>query len=129
MVVKWHSANERRQIEQRAFRGVRKGTLMIQREAVRLIIEEPKTGRTYGSHQASAPGESPASDTGRLVQSINSTFDPAAIMGTVSASALHAAFLEFGTNTMGARPFMRPALENKRAEVIAVIKKEVETGT
>jgi hypothetical protein len=38
------------------------------------IMTGPKTGRVYGSHQASAPGESPANETGDLAESI--TFHP-----------------------------------------------------
>ena len=38
--------------------------------AVAGIEGGPKTGRTYGIHTASAPGQYPASDTGRLAGSV-----------------------------------------------------------
>lgn len=96
------------------------------------IVEElskPGTGKTYRStqrwvkkqnalvtrrrakaHTASAPGEAPAVDTGRLRQSIVANkLDPGHWqVGTNVEYALH---LEYGTRKMSARPFMRPAFE------------------
>jgi hypothetical protein len=50
-----------------------KTALDVQRFAIELM-QMPKSGRTYKrgskSHQASAPGEAPAIDTGNLVNSI-----------------------------------------------------------
>ena len=40
------------------------GTRFVTR--LRLSMSQPKTGRRYGSHVASAPGESPAIQTGQL---------------------------------------------------------------
>lgn len=36
---------------------------------------KPKTGRRYGSHVASAPGEAPAVDTGRYIKDIEMTVE------------------------------------------------------
>lgn len=69
-------------------------------------------------HQASAPGEPPASDTGRLVNSINSYLNGSELYSFVIAglgSVKYALMLEFGTRKMAARPFMQPALEASRA--------------
>lgn len=65
------------------------------------------------AHQASAPGEPPAIDTGNLV---NSVFSEKSGPGqaVVGASAEYAEYLEFGTSKMAARPFLRPALEKVR---------------
>jgi HK97 gp10 family phage protein len=72
-------------------------------------------------HTASAPGEAPATDTGRLVNSINST--PAiqdgnelvATITTAKGGVKYAGWLEFGTSKIAARPFMFPALEKSKA--------------
>jgi hypothetical protein len=75
----------------------------------------PKSGATYkrGSrtHTASAPGESPASDTGLLYGSIqvNIKSDTEA---EVVVPPEYAEALEFGTDRMAARPFVRPAIDS-----------------
>lgn len=70
-------------------------------------------------HFASAPGDPPARDTGRLMESVKVVSldetnllalvgpDPAAFQG----QAYYPAYLEFGTRAVAPRPFMRPALE------------------
>lgn len=112
-----------------AARGVLRGTELVRNEMISLIVNTPKSGRTYRrrgvEHQASAPGEPPASDTGRLVQSIRTTYAEDGLVGTVEASTAYAAPLEYGTQRMDPRPFARPAIANKREEVVAVIEREV----
>ena len=83
--------------------------------AVKLKIQQgPKTGRTYRRggvvHQASAPGEAPASDTGTLLGSIyhERESDLAYVVGT---RIRYAPWLEYGSSRMAARPFFRPSLE------------------
>lgn len=94
----------------------------VEKEAKESILSGDKTGRIYQrrsvTHRASAPGEAPASDTGRLVNSINVYLDKAAKTALVIAgrgSVKYATMLEFGTLKMAARPFMHPALEKSRA--------------
>lgn len=68
------------------------------------------------THRASAAGEAPASDTGNLLKSIysekvrNLTY----VVGSRADYALH---LEYGTMTMGARPFFRPVVEQEKKEI------------
>lgn len=65
------------------------------------------------THRASAPGDPPATDTGRLLNSIR--FDLVnKLTATVGSNVEYAAWLEYGTLTMAARPFMRPAAELSR---------------
>lgn len=94
------------------------GGLKVEEEAKKSIQQGNKTGRTYqrGSitHKASAPGQAPATDTGRLVNSIKTDNDEARGVVTVSAGAGlvdYVSSLEFGTKNMAARPFMKPALK------------------
>lgn len=92
---------------------------------VRETLSRRGTGRVYRrgkrgrTHQASAPGEPPAVDTGRLRNSIamkGPTWEGDAVTGEVGTNVEYAARLEFGgTDSRGvriaARPYMRPALE------------------
>lgn len=93
----------------------------VSAEAKKSILDGQKTGRTYKrrtvTHQASAPGESPASDTGRLANSINSyaVGNGEAISVAGRGTVEYAAMLEFGTSEIAPRPFMITALEKSRA--------------
>lgn len=63
-------------------------------------------------HQASAPGRPPASDTGRL---LNSVYHEIVGIGTdltanIGYTANYGAYLELGTRYMAPRPALRPAL-------------------
>lgn len=93
----------------------------VEREAKESILNGEKTGRIYKRrtvvHRASAPGEAPASDTGRLVNSINAEVVSSGFEATVKAgggAVKYARMLEFGTSKMAARPFMFPALERSK---------------
>jgi HK97 gp10 family phage protein len=81
---------------------------------------EQKSGRMYGKHQASAPGEAPAIDTGALLNSINTELTaatPTKAEGQVATNQVYAPPLEFGTSRMAARPFMRPAADKHQDKV------------
>ena len=90
----------------------------IRTHAIRAIQGGPKTGKAYKksspnrTHRASAPGQAPATDTGRLVSSIAA--DITGLTAEVSANVQYAAPLEFGTVNMDPRPFLQPALESER---------------
>ena len=79
--------------------------IMVENDARLSIMKGPKTGRIYPrpggkTHQASAPGESPANDTGRLVSHINHEIKDSGLSGTVGihnlSSVPYARRLEFG---------------------------------
>jgi HK97 gp10 family phage protein len=119
--------------------------LDIQTDAQLSIQQGPKTGRIYRdqaevnfktkagktvsftahkggkkAHQASAPGEAPASDTGNLANSIDASIMEiriAQLEGKVAVNAEYGPDLEFGTVKMAARPFLGPAAE--RADAVA----------
>lgn len=82
---------------------------------MRFLMRLPKTGRTSPrpggiTHRASAPGEAPAVDTGRLFNSI--FFEMVSpTKGRVTVNAPYAAYLEDGTVHMAVRPFVRPAVD------------------
>lgn len=106
---------------------------------IKVGMAEPKHGMYYERgtrlHQASAPGEMPAMDTGHLANSIQTHID-ANGQGLVYTDAEYAVYLEYGTGQRGAawplagrpmeigytmtalgmapRPFMTPAAERAR---------------
>jgi phage gpG-like protein len=83
----------------------------------KVSMSGPKSGRVYKrrgrEHQASAPGEAPAIDTGALVNSIQveASGDLSAVVGT---NMEYAAILEFGGVRMAPRPWLGPAFESVR---------------
>lgn len=87
---------------------------------------EPKTGRIYTTpegkeHQASAPGESPAIDTG-LLATIQTEADGPNAWATYT-TAEYAAALEYGAPTQGIlpRPFFTPAAERERPRFLRAL--------
>lgn len=120
MTVEWDTENIISDVRKAAVRGVADGLESVRTNAVKKILSGPKTGVIYKrrgvSHQASAPGESPANDTGRLAQSARTELDAGEIKGIVNFSTAYAAALEFGTNDgkILPRPYARPALEEER---------------
>lgn len=84
------------------------------------------------THQASSPGQPPATDTGRLGNSINvvQLLDKGVVevrAGGSRSNVKYAAMLEYGTVHMEPRPFMRPALlRNKKFITQAVSAKIAE---
>jgi hypothetical protein len=86
--------------------------------AVAGIQGGPKTGRVYGNHQASAPGQYPASDTGRLAAGVRMVIPTEATMtGQVGTNVVYGPMLEFGTSKMAARPWLLPSFERAKIGV------------
>lgn len=73
-------------------------------------------------HQASAPGEAPATDTGKLVAGITVVMDGDGLGASVESRAGYSRELEFGTVNLGARPFLTPALEKLRPKISKMIR-------
>lgn len=96
------------------------GAMKIHASAVTSIQQGPKTGIQYGRHQASAPGEPPAADTGRLASGI--TLEIADDEALVISNAAYSAALEFGTRFMEPRPFMMPAYVKHRDSIRKMLK-------
>lgn len=128
-VTDWNDVDVIARVRRGTLQGIVRATELVRNEALRLIMQTAKTGRLYRIrgvvHQASAPGEPPASDTGRLANSISTAYDQEKLVGTVSANTEYASFLEYGTAKMEARPFMRPALAEKTEEVTELINRAI----
>ena len=100
-------------------------------EVRRLILDTPKTGKIYGDHQASAPGEAPASETGELLSGLQviirgNQYSRSAVIVSNSAKS---SMLEFGTRKMAARPFMTPALNNTSERCYLALGGSIRTQT
>lgn len=101
-------------------RVVRATAFDIQADVARRIQTGPKTGRIYRRgkkrvHQASAPGEAPATDLGALASSYRARPVRSGIWRVGSPMA-YAAPLEFGDRRgrLKARPHLRPAFKAAR---------------
>lgn len=89
----------------------------------------PHTGKLYKRggvvHQASAPGESPAPDTGTLMGSIYHEPD-GPLAAVVGSRLIYALYLEHGTTKMRPRPMWVPAAEQMKPIFIDRMSKAVE---
>lgn len=98
---------------------VKRGALRVANRMVKMVQRGSRTGRTYiraggATHQASAPGEPPKSDTGFLASHIRPTTTKVrgnAVESSVIVSDSKAGFLEDGTSNMKARPFVEPSFQ------------------
>ncbi len=105
---------------ERALSIVVKGTAAEVEGGVKERIRQvPKTGRIYQkynprrTHQASALGEAPATDTGELINSIY-TEDLSPLTAMVTSRLALATWLEYGTTRIAARPAWVPTVEEQR---------------
>lgn len=95
--------------------------------AIRRRLSTPGTGRLYRRrrivHRASAPGQPPAVDTGRLRSSYTWKVgeDPQGAYVEVGTSVRYAPWLEFGTRRMRPRPHVRPAINDIRDQIGAIV--------
>lgn len=94
------------------------GANEVRNTAVRNINAHGSSGRTYGTHTASAPFNYPNSDTGYLANNIYVDIDNDNLGASVESRAEYSDYLEFGTSKMQPRPFMQPSLEENRRKII-----------
>lgn len=133
MPMKWNGAEVMQKVRAGAMRGVMRGTERVHDLGTRKIMDPPKTGKKWPGlpNQSSAPGESPATQSGRLQQSGSTRYNEPALTGTAEWTVAHAMPLEVGTEDMAARPFARPALaesvEGIEADVAEEIRKALAT--
>ncbi len=119
-------------------RGLVEAALILERN-IKRKLSQPGTGRIYPRgkkrvHQASAPGEPPAVDMGRLRSSIG--HDETRVLGEVISIRVgtnvdYATPLEYGAPSKGIlpRPFMRPALEESKPEMSSAVTAELQHAT
>lgn len=108
----------------------------VRGEAIKMISREISKGQVYTHHftamlpngaliegdkrskphTASAEGDAPNTDTGRLVSSI-AVENKRRGTSFVGTSVEYGKYLEFGTSKMAARPWLRPAMERNQAKL------------
>ncbi len=129
MAVDWNQAEVTARIRQGALRGVLIGGQLVHDTAVRKILSPPKTGRTYRrrgvTHVASAPGQPPASDTGRLAGSGSVVLHADALTARVNFATIYARALEIGTERMAPRPYARPSLVENRSAIEDAVAEQI----
>lgn len=83
--------------------------------AVKSIQTGSRTGKIYQrktiTHQASAPGEPPKTDTGALVRNVTLEKEKKGYTVGSRKGAPHGFWLEFGTSKVKARPWLQPAFD------------------
>lgn len=91
-------------------------------------LSGPRSGRLYQRgakgtivHQASAPGEAPATDTGNLANSIGAQMIGRS-EGEVTVGAEYAVTLELGGGKIAPRPFLQPAVTAEWPEFLNAMK-------
>jgi HK97 gp10 family phage protein len=101
------------------------GAIAIQREAKRLVNQNAGPTKTAPRRPSSAPGQPPHKRTGTLGRSIDSEtirrFPN--FTGRIGTNINYGRWLELGTRRMKPRPYLRPALDAKRAAVIQAIRR------
>lgn len=136
-----------RQMQKPTRDAIRKGALMIRRTAT-TSIREPGTGALYTHrfytdasgvvrpltgvgrppHRASAPGHPPASDTGTLLGSVEAVPFDGGLAYEIGSRLAYGQFLEFGTSKMAARPWLTPAWDKHKNEIVNVVGREMNSA-
>ena len=104
------------------------GALRIQGDAVRSILSQ-KGSEVVTRYKpkrdvlVSPPGEAPNSDTGRLAKSITVDLNKGRLSARVYTDLEYAKWLEYGTRSMDARPFLGPAYERQKNSILDEIEK------
>lgn len=110
-----------------AMGGVIDGAEQVRDEAIRSMTQDPKSGRKHSGlpNRSSAPGESPARQSGNLINQIALREDVSRLAVVINSGAAYAAALEFGTETMAPRPVMRPSLAKMVPEIEQAVRERV----
>lgn len=139
----------KKEYDRRALRAIKLGALFFVAE-LKKELSKPGTGRARktkgrkgtrragvtgtgrarfrtasGSNRASAPGEPPAVDLGRLRASITHIIEKEFLtfVAQVGTNVEYAPDLEFGTKNMAARPFMLTTLARIRPQLIVIFQR------
>lgn len=120
MSAKSHSDRLKRMAQrtpQAVARALYAGGQLIELDAERSITAGSISG---AGHIPSAPGQPPNADTRFLDSNIETSVGGPGLV-KVTSHAPYSAALEYGTSKMAARPFMRPAAERNRDEVVRLV--------
>lgn len=84
------------------------------------VLRGQRSGKWYGRHRASAPGESPANWHGHLRDSSFTPLTNDAHLPGIMSNAKYANYLEDGTSKMAARPFRQAIIDKAQQEIEAI---------
>jgi HK97 gp10 family phage protein len=108
----------------------------VRTDAIKSVQRGTKSGLVYTrgpgqnlspTHQSSAPGQAPATDTGNLVSSIKA--ESSDLNGRVYSDIKYAFWLEFGTLKMRPRPYLNPALMSNQQYFVNQLKQAIDRAT
>jgi hypothetical protein len=111
------------QAEAAVKRIVARTAMHVASDARQSILRGPKTGRLYSRgrgkfHQASAPGEAPANDTGTLASRLFFDIHNGGTSASVFSDVDYAPILENGGGKIAPRPFLGPALDKNTDDFV-----------
>jgi len=113
---------------ERAAKQVVKRTTMAINAHAKNSMAQQKSGKTYGKHQASAPGEAPAVDMGLLMNSLSEEYEAGGLTGVAFTNVMYAEILEYGGKKMRPRPYYLPAAQAAKRQFISEMKNIYEEG-
>jgi len=110
-------------------KGMRKAGAVVAKESRALLRRGTPSGKFYlydkggkrKRYQASAPGEPPARVYGDLAKSIKLKLSRSKLSARISSADNKAHIMEYGSVNQEPRPFLRPALANKKREVLQLL--------
>lgn len=115
------------EISKNVTQAIYRAASLVQAEAIRGIQRGKKTGRIYKrrsvQHRASAPGEYPASDTGRLAGSIR--INRGVLQADIGSDVIYAKYLEpdeaSDEGKLKPRPFLEPSYKKNEEKINQLI--------
>lgn len=102
----------------------------LKRRRRRTTSGGPK-GSSYTAYVASRPSQPPALRTGFGRRNIDMEFDPDALTARVGvrADAVYMVYLELGTDRIDPRPWLKPATEQSRSAIDAIMRTALARGS
>ena len=91
----------------------------IQETSTGEVVTRYRQGGKSYQHTTSKEGDAPNTDTGALARSVTTEVEPDGVY--VGTNMEYAPHLEFGTMSMGARPFLNPAKQAKQRDVLRLV--------
>jgi len=114
------------EIERQVSMGVKEAGEELRMDIIKRYNRGPASGRTYQkynprrTHKASAPGQAPMTDTGRLANGTR-TKNAGHLAVEVFNLVRYASILEYGSRRIKARPAWVPATEKMRARFVKIL--------
>lgn len=116
-MIKWNGAEFTSQLAKSNAQRLTRACIYLANKVKENISEPSNHGDT-----PSAPGEPPHKDTGRLRSSISYEVDAQEMKGRVGTNVTYGKFLELGTESLAARPFLRSTLAEETSAIQDILK-------